>query len=282
MLCTDLPSPCDLPPPSPFPPRPKKVQGRVGADEAGLIAIEDCARPRCPARWTNLSPYPQVGQAAPARSCHECKHQVLKCRTTEQMELATKFGWVDQHANASFNRRRDSTAAIAYCTANTPSPHEDWTFAPWFMGGIKRDIALFLLEPQDLGCFLVRENVSSPGDFVMSIRGTASVEHIRVVKVRASIALRPLPRSGRKIRRPKWGACVCLIPPLPSSSSCPRLSLSSCHAPASTHAHAHAHARNTHMHALTLFSSSPVPCIGAGRVRVARRPNGICNSAEPG
>ena len=78
---------------------------------------------------------------------------------------------------------------VAYPTVNQPSAREDWTFSPWFMGGIKRDIAVYMLETKGLGCFLVRENCTSPGEFVLSIRGSSAIEHIRVIRGRGGYGL---------------------------------------------------------------------------------------------
>jgi hypothetical protein len=39
------------------------------------------------------------------------------------------------------------------------------------------------------GCFLVRENTSSPGEYVLSIRGRTACEHIRIVKGRGGFGL---------------------------------------------------------------------------------------------
>jgi hypothetical protein len=46
-----------------------------------------------------------------------------------------------------------------------------------------------MLESQALGCFLVRENTTSRGEFVLSIRSTATVEHVRIIKGREGFGL---------------------------------------------------------------------------------------------
>lgn len=114
---------------------------------------------------------------------------MIKCSNNKQVDTAIHFGWLDKFAKLSFDRRQDSSLPVAYSTAKEPTADADWTYSPWFMGGIKRDVAVFMLQSTTLGCFLIRENCTSPGEFVLSMRGSSSVEHIRVVRGRGGYGL---------------------------------------------------------------------------------------------
>ena len=65
-------------------------------------------------------------------------------------QAALHYGWLDQYAAGSFDRREDGHA-VAYPLRRMPTEDQDWGFADWFAGFIGRDIACVLLEGQRTG-----------------------------------------------------------------------------------------------------------------------------------
>ena len=49
--------------------------------------------------------------------------------------------------------------------------------ASWYWGRLSRQEAVFLLQGQRHGVFLVRDSITSPGDYVLSVSENSKVSH---------------------------------------------------------------------------------------------------------
>eukprot|EP00729_Bicosta_minor_P009468 gene9468-34926_t len=150
-----------------------------------VVMIEDCARiDHCPMQWENLDPIPSRGRTVPSRECRTCSRTVFKCQNNDQMVAAQLSGVLDGFAELSFQKRGDGEV-VAYPAVKPPSHVHDWGFSPWYFGNIHRDIAQEVLTDRAEGCFLVRESITRPGEFVVSVKCAEQVEHIRVIRGRS-------------------------------------------------------------------------------------------------
>ena len=55
---------------------------------------------------------------------------------------------------------------------------------PWYQQGLPRDIIIEILQSQKEGAFFIRESLSQPGKWALSVRDKSSVQHYLIIKSR--------------------------------------------------------------------------------------------------
>lgn len=72
--------------------------------------------------------------------------------------------------------------------------------APWYQAGIPREIALEILQQEEVGSFIVRDSTTHPGCFALSVRvpkfeNTAGISHYLILKTQRGVKLKGLDKE---------------------------------------------------------------------------------------
>lgn len=72
--------------------------------------------------------------------------------------------------------------------------------APWYQAGIPREIALEILQQEDVGSFIVRDSTTHPGCFALSVRvpkfeNTSGITHYLILKTQRGVKLKGLDKE---------------------------------------------------------------------------------------
>ncbi|XP_067658398.1 tensin homolog isoform X1 [Haliotis asinina] len=72
--------------------------------------------------------------------------------------------------------------------------------APWYQAGIPREIALEILQQEDVGSFIVRDSTTHPGCFALSVRvpkyeNSSGISHYLIIKTQRGVKLKGLDKE---------------------------------------------------------------------------------------
>lgn len=141
------------------------------------IPIEDCGRACCPASYNELLPASSRGRTLPSRRCHDCLRTVFKCTRRADVELAVENAWVAEIGTSDNDPW--TPAAFPGCD---PQATQDWGFHDWYVGLITRADAADRLRDYETGTFLVRESLTRPNEYCITVMVRGAAEHIRISK----------------------------------------------------------------------------------------------------
>jgi hypothetical protein len=164
------------------------VDGLGWSEQPLPIAIEDCHEfGKCPHLWNALpraSDAPS-GRILETRNCGACRKTVAFCGHEETVDLLVRTHLIPRSSAIGF----DGGTACAYRLDRDPPPEVDWGFSEWYFGPISRDDAKAILSRARLGAFLVRESLTRPQEYAISVAAGQTVEHIRIIKDSAGVRI---------------------------------------------------------------------------------------------
>ncbi|XP_041377985.1 uncharacterized protein LOC121390269 [Gigantopelta aegis] len=86
------------------------------------------------------------------------------------------------------------------CLDRSHIEDESLRHAPWYQAGIPREIALEILQQEDVGSFIVRDSTTHPGCFALSVRvpkfeNANGISHYLVLKTQRGVKLKGLDKE---------------------------------------------------------------------------------------
>jgi hypothetical protein len=143
----------------------------------------DIAPPKA-SKHTSSQEYLAPPPAEQQRHKDWARHNPIPEEIVEDRRLSGRHNTFD---NVSALPRRAPRAAVGAATAAKARPpptkkhHDlDITNAVWFQASIPRDIAMELIEYSDDGAFIVRNSLSQPGNYALTLKGKGLIHHFLI------------------------------------------------------------------------------------------------------